>query len=55
MAMTTLQINPVNLYLHLLGIIGWLGVALCWHDRSLVVVNAVAALIFIIGIVVSLI
>jgi len=55
MAMTNLQIYPLNLYLHLFGLIGWPTVALCWHDRSLIVVNAVVALIFVNGIVISLI
>ena len=55
MAMTNLQIYPLNLYLHLLGLIGWLAVALYWHDRSLIVVNGVATVIFVNGVVMSLI
>jgi len=44
-----------NMYMHLVGIIGWLVVAFAWHDRSLIMQNAVAAFIFINGIISSLI
>ncbi|HIO37346.1 MAG TPA: ubiquinone biosynthesis methyltransferase UbiE [Rhodospirillales bacterium] len=55
MALTTSNIYPLNMYMHLAGIIGWLVVALAWHDRSLIMLNAVAALIFINGIISNLI
>ena len=55
MALTASNIYPLNMYRHLAGIIGWLVVALAWHDRSLIMLNAVAAFIFINGIISNLI
>ena len=55
MALTTNNIYPLNMYMHLAGIIGWLVVSVAWHDRSLIMLNAVAAFIFINGIISSLI
>ena len=54
MALTASNIYPLNMYMHLTGIIGWLVVALAWHDRSLIMLNGVAAFIFINGIIASL-
>ena len=55
MALTASNIYPLNMYMHLVGITGWLVVAFAWHDRSLIMQNAVAAFIFINGIISSLI
>ena len=55
MALTANNIYPLNMYMHLAGIIGWLVVSVAWHDRSLIMLNAVAAFIFINGIISSLI
>ena len=55
MALTASNIYPLNMYMQLVGIIGWLVVALAWHDRSLIMLNTVAALIFTSGIIASLI
>ena len=54
MALTASNIYPLNMYMQLVGIIGWLVVAVAWHDRCLIMQNAVAAFIFINGIIVSL-
>ena len=54
MALTVSNIYPLNMYMHLVGIIGWLVVTLAWHDRSLIMLNTVAALIFTSGIISSL-
>ena len=54
MALTASNIYPLNMYMHLVGITGWLVVAFAWHDRSLIMLNAVAALIFTSGIISSL-
>ena len=51
MVLTSLDITPYNLYLHLTGVIGWFIVGMLWHDRSLIVLNAVAAAIFTLGII----
>ena len=55
MALTTSNIYPLNMYMHLAGIIGWLVVSVAWHDRSLIMLNVVAAFIFINGIISNLI
>ena len=55
MVLTASNIYPLNMYMHLVGIIGWLVVGLAWHDQSLIMLNAVAAFIFINGIISSLI
>lgn len=55
MASTSANFYPYNMYLHLGGIIGWLLVACAWHDRSLIVMNMAAFLIFLSGIISSLI
>ena len=55
MALTASNIYPLNMYMQLVGIIGWLVVALAWHDRCLIMLNVVAAFIFINGIISNLI
>lgn len=46
MIFTANNIYPYNLFLHFVGITGWLWVAVIWNDRSLIVLNAVALAIF---------
>ena len=55
MALTASNIYPLNMYMQLAGIIGWLVVSVAWHDRSLIMLNVVAAFIFINGIISNLI
>ena len=52
MMMTSLDVSffPTNLYFHLIGVSGWFIVGFLWHDRSLIVVNAIAMVIFTMGI-----
>ena len=54
LALTTNNIYPLNMYLLLVGITGWLGVALAWLDRCLIMLNVVAAFIFTSGIIANL-
>jgi len=54
MALTTANIYPLNMYFHFTGVTGWLIVSIIWHDRSLIMLNSVAAFIFVAGIVSSL-
>ena len=51
MLMSSLNIFPYNLFLHLIGVSGWFVVGMLWHDRSLIVVNAIAIFIFLSGII----
>ena len=50
MVMTSSNIFPYNLYPAILGMIGWLIVGVLWHDRALIVLNAVSVGIYGIGI-----
>ena len=50
MALTSINLTPFNLYFHFVGVSGWLIVGLMWHDRALMFVNSVAAMIFLMGI-----
>ena len=51
MIMSSLNIYPYNLYIHLIGVAGWLWVGFLWHDRALILLNAIAVVIFALGIV----
>ena len=46
MILTANNLYPYNLFLHFIGLSGWLWVAIIWNDRSLIVLNAVALSIF---------
>jgi len=50
MMMTSVNIFPLNLYVALVGMIGWLIVGILWHDRALIVLNAVSVAIYGLGI-----
>ena len=50
MILSSLNLYPYNLFVHALGVTGWLWVGFLWHDRALIVVNAVAIAIFVLGI-----
>ncbi len=49
MAMTSLELYPLNLLFHLIGVLGWLIVGIMWHDRALMVVNSIAVFIYLMG------
>ena len=51
MVLTAQNVFPYNLYLHVLGIIGWMYVSIVWNDRALIVINSVALSIFFNGII----
>ena len=42
MLLTSNNIYPVNLYLHFVGIAGWMIVGMLWNDRALMVINSFA-------------
>ena len=50
MMMTSANIFPLNLYVALVGMTGWLIVGILWHDRALIVLNAVSVAIYGVGI-----
>jgi len=41
MMLTANQIYPLNIFIHLIGLIGWLIVSMMWNDRALIIINAV--------------
>jgi hypothetical protein len=51
MVMTSVNIFPYNLYPAILGMTGWLIVGLLWHDRALIVLNAISMAIYAMGII----
>ena len=51
MILTSANIFPINLYIALVGMIGWMIVGMIWHDRALIVLNAISVAIYGMGIV----
>ena len=47
MVFTALELTPINLFFHLVGVIGWFVVGYMWHDRAMMVVNSVAIFVFV--------
>ena len=45
------NVHPWNLYPAIVGMTGWLIVGLLWHDRALIVLNAISVAIYLTGIV----
>ena len=41
MALTSQDMYPYNMYFQFVGVIGWFFVGTLWHDRALIVLNAV--------------
>lgn len=50
-ALNAVNIYPLNVYLCLIGNFGWAVVALRWRSWSLLVIQAVTSLIYLIGLV----
>jgi hypothetical protein len=42
--------HNVDLYVSLIGTLGWLWVGILWHDRALMVLNSCLAMVLLIGI-----
>ena len=51
MITTALNLFPFNMFVHLIGVTGWLFVGILWHDRALIFINGVATFIFLTGLV----
>ena len=51
MILTAYNIYPYNLFYHVVGLAGWLLVAILWKDRSLIMLNTVALVIYANGII----
>ena len=51
MILTSNQVYPLNIFVHMIGLIGWLIVSLMWNDRALIIINAVGVAIMANGLV----
>ena len=51
MVMISANVFPYNLYPAIVGMVGWLIVGILWHDRALIILNAVSVAIYATGIV----
>ena len=51
MILTSNNLYPFNLFVHSLGLFGWLIVAIIWNDRALIVINSVSCALLVNGIV----
>ncbi len=51
MILTSNNLYPFNLFVHSLGLFGWLIVAIIWNDRALIVINSVSCALLANGIV----
>ena len=49
--LTSFNIHPLNIYVSLLGNLGWLVVAWIWRKWSIITVQAVISVIYIVGMV----
>ena len=49
MALTSANIFPLNIYVHGIGVTGWLVVGMLWHDRALIFLNGVAIFVYVTG------
>ena len=50
MIMSSVNFFPYNLFIHFIGVSRWFVVGLLWNDRSLILLNGIAMVIFSIGI-----
>ena len=51
MVLSSANIYPLNIWVHMFGVTGWLIVGMLWHDRALIFLNAVAIFVFASGLV----
>ena len=51
MILTSLDVSlfPLNLFFHLVGVIGWFVVGMLWHDRALIMLNGALTLVLVMG------
>ena len=50
MMFTAVELFPINLFIANVGFIGWFVVGMLWHDRALIVLNAISFAIYSMGI-----
>ena len=50
MLFTANNIYPLNLFISIIGILGWILIGLIWNDRAIILVNAIGLSIYANGI-----
>tara|TARA_Y100000296_G_scaffold58143_1_gene66961 strand:+ start:252 stop:530 length:279 start_codon:yes stop_codon:yes gene_type:complete len=50
MLFTANNIYPLNLFISVVGILGWIFIGLIWNDRAIILINAIGLTIYINGI-----
>ena len=48
-AATGFGMTPINIYLFLVGLLGWLVVGALWHDRAIILIHLVALGVMVAG------
>ena len=51
MILASANLYPYNIMVASVGVLGWLIVGMLWHDRALIVLNAVSLAIYLMGVV----
>jgi len=51
MILASVNLFPYNIMVASIGVLGWLIVGILWHDRALIVLNAVSLAIYLMGVV----
>ena len=46
MVLSSANIYPMNIWVHMFGVTGWLIVGMLWHDRALIFLNGIAIFVF---------
>lgn len=46
---TAMEMNPLNLYCFVVGIVGWFIVGLQWNDRAIMLIHIVALAAMLVG------
>ena len=50
MILASVNLFPYNIMIASIGVLGWLIVGILWHDRALIVLNAISLAIYIMGV-----
>ena len=51
MMLASVNLFPYNIMVASVGVLGWLIVGMLWHDRALIVLNAISLAIYLMGVI----
>ena len=51
MILASVNLFPYNIMVASIGVLGWLIVGILWHDRALIVLNAISLAIYLLGVI----